>query len=513
MQFTISDEPTFIDLFSGCGGFSAGLEQAGMNCLAGIDHNVQAIHTFKANHSDSTIALVKDMTQFQPMELERLIGRNHVDVIVGGPPCQGFSSARQYSGSNSGERLVDDPRRDLYKYFLNFVNHFSPKVFVMENVLGIKKMQNGVYFTAIQNEARKIGYRVVPIEVNTWEYGVPQKRIRQLFIGTLTELPIFVPAQLIQKTHSLTPKEDSLSPIVTLGEAIEDLPHLQAGDERIIQDYDLQLRKSYLEKYSGNFLTEVLDIEHADKLTWHCSRPHNDRDLRDFARLREGETCSRAIARGVDMEFPYDRGSFKDRYTRQDRNSLCSTIVAHLKSDGLMFIHPTQVRSLTPREAARVQTFPDTFEFSGSRSHVFTQIGNAVPPLIGRKVGLGILRYFAQAETTDHRVYLADSEREKIVRELEQFVNECMLNRVEFVDDGNFKQAWQKIHLLLPHLHPESALDNGREISAIPSRTISFCLEPYFVRSGWPVELAPIAQEASRRHRSGRLATSEYFNS
>jgi DNA (cytosine-5)-methyltransferase 1 len=513
MQSTTSDKPTFIDLFSGCGGFSAGLEQAGMNCLAGIDHNEQAIHTFKANHSDSTIALVKDMTQFQPKELERLIGRNHVDVIVGGPPCQGFSSARQYSGSNSGERLVEDPRRDLYKYFLKFVNHFRPKVFVMENVLGIKKMQNGVYFTAIQNEAREIGYRVVPIEVNTWEYGVPQKRIRQLFIGTLTELPIFVPAQLIQKTHSLTPKEDGLSPIVTLGEAIEDLPHLKAGDERIIQDYDLQLRKSYLEKYSGNFLTEVLNIEHADKLTWHCSRPHNDRDLRDFARLREGETCSRAIARGVEMEFPYDRSSFKDRYTRQDRNSLCSTIVAHLKSDGLMFIHPTQVRSLTPREAARVQTFPDTFKFSGSRSHVFTQIGNAVPPLIGRKVGLGILRYFAQAETTDHRVHLNDSEREKIVSELEQFVNECMLNPVEFVDDGNFKQAWQKIHLLLPHLHPESALDNGKEISAIPSRTISFCLEPYFIRSGWPVELAPIAQEASRRHQSGRLASSEYFHS
>jgi len=484
-----------------------------MDCLAGIDHNEQAIHTFRANHSESTIALVKDMTQFQPKELEKLIGRNHVDVIVGGPPCQGFSSARQFSGSNSGERLVEDPRRDLYRYFLKFVNHFRPKVFVMENVLGIKKMQNGVYFTAIQNEARKIGYRVVPIEVNTWEYGVPQKRIRQLFIGTLTALPIFVPAQLIQKTHSLNPKEDGLSPIVTLGEAIEDLPHLKAGDERIIQDYDLQLRKSYLEKYSGKFLTEVLDIQNAEKLTWHCSRPHNERDLRDFARLREGETCSRALARGVEMEFPYDRSSFKDRYTRQDRNSLCSTIVAHLKSDGLMFIHPTQVRSLTPREAARVQTFPDTFKLSGSRSHVFTQIGNAVPPLVGRKVGLGILQFFAQAETTEHRAQLADSERERIVRELEQFVNECMLNPVEFVEDCNFKQAWQKIHLLLPHLHPESALDNGKEISAIPSRTISFCLEPYFIRSGWPVELAPIAQEASRRHQSGRLATSEYFHS
>jgi DNA (cytosine-5)-methyltransferase 1 len=218
----------------------------------------RAIQTFKANHSAGTIALVKDMTLFQPAELELLIGRSNVDVIVGGPPCQGFSSARQNSGSNSGQRLVDDPRRELYKFFLNFVNHFRPKVFVMENVLGIKKMQNGIYFTAIQNEARKIGYRVIPIEVNTWEYGVPQKRIRQLFIGTLAELPIFVTSLLINKTHSLTPNEDGLAPIVTLGEAIEDLPVLKAGDERIVQGYDFELRTMYLQKYKGEFFKNVL---------------------------------------------------------------------------------------------------------------------------------------------------------------------------------------------------------------------------------------------------------------
>jgi DNA (cytosine-5)-methyltransferase 1 len=512
MHLPHSDKPTFIDLFSGCGGFSAGLEQAGMDCLAGVDHNEQAIQTFQANHSQKTVALVKDMTQFQPLELERLVGRNKVDLIVGGPPCQGFSSARQFSGSNSGHRLVDDPRRELYKFFLKFVDHFRPKVFVMENVLGIKKMQNGVYFTAIQNEARRIGYRVVPIEVNAWEYGVPQKRIRQLFIGTLIELPIFVPAQLIPKTHSLTPSEDGLSPIITLGEAIEDLPALKAGDERVVQDYDLEMRERYLQKYSGRFLTEVLSINNSNSLTWHCSRPHNERDLRDFARLHEGETCSRALARGVAMEFPYDRNSFKDRYTRQDRNSLCSTIVAHLKSDGLMFIHPTQVRSLTPREAARIQTFPDTFQFSGSRSHVFTQIGNAVPPLIGRKVGLGILKYFSDEEGNLKRPELAGSERAKLIYELERFVNESMVTPLELVEDGSFALAWKRIHLLLPHLHPESALDNGREISSIPMRTKSFCLEPYFIRSGWPVELAPIAQEANRRHKSGRLASSEYFH-
>lgn len=508
----IKQKLTFLDLFSGCGGFSAGLEQAGLKCLAGVDHNEHAIKTFQQNHSNETVALVKDMTCFKPEELESLIGIGHVDLIVGGPPCQGFSSARQFSGSNSGQRLVEDPRRELYKFFLKFVNHFRPKVFVMENVLGIKKMQNGIYFTAIQSEARKIGYRVVPIEVKTWEFGVPQKRIRQLFIGTLTELSIFDTSKLIAKTHSLNPKEDGLAPIVTLGEAIEDLPKLEAGDERIVQDYDLRLRKKYLGKYSGDFLSDVLNVHNAEKLTWHCSRPHNDRDLRDFARLREGETCGRALARGVEMEFPYDRGSFKDRYTRQDRNSLCSTIVAHLKSDGLMFIHPTQVRSLTPREAARIQTFPDTFNFSGSRSHVFIQIGNAVPPLVGKKVGLGIIEYLFQSEKKALRVELADDERQKIVLELEKFINDCMVRPIEFVEDESFKQIWEKIHKLLPHLHPESAMDNGEEISAVPNRSISFCLEPYFIRSGWPVELAPIAQEAERRLRSGRLPSLNYFN-
>ncbi len=503
---------TFIDLFSGCGGFSIGLEQAGMTCLAGIDNNALAISTFKANHSENTLALVKDIIEFRPDELEALIGISHVDLIVGGPPCQGFSSARQNVGSNSGQRLIEDPRRELYKYFLKFVNHFRPKIFVMENVTGIKRMQNGIYFTAIQNEARQIGYRVLPIEINTWEFGVPQKRIRQLFIGTLTELPIFVPANSIRKTHSLNPVVDGLAPIVTLGEAIEDLPHLAAGDERIIRDYDPELRKRYLHKYSGEFLNYVLNINNSSELSWHCARRHSARDLRDFARLREGETCKQALARGVEMEFPYDRGTFKDRFTRQDRKSLCSTIVAHLQKDGLMFIHPTQPRSLTPREAARVQTFPDTFKFCGHRTTVFSQIGNAVPPLIGKKIGQGILQYLSNSLAKPLTVTISASIRKRLICELEEFVNDCLVNPIGSVEEDKFNDIWYKIHQLLPNLHPESCLDNGNEISDIPKRNVSFCLEPYFTRSGWPVELTPIAFEASRRHSQGRLSSSDYFH-
>ena len=131
----------------------------------------------------------------------------------------------------------------------------------------------------------------------------------------------------------------------------------------------------------------MLEIDCSSKITCHTARPHSQRDLRDFSKLHEGETSARAIARGEKMEFPYDRGCFKDRYTKQHRNALCSTIVAHLSKDGLMFIHPTQNRSLTPREAARIQTFPDWFDFPSARTISFRLIGNAVPPLIGKAVG------------------------------------------------------------------------------------------------------------------------------
>jgi DNA (cytosine-5)-methyltransferase 1 len=126
----------------------------------------------------------------------------------------------------------------------------------------------------------------------------------------------------------------------------------------------------------------VLEVKQAVNLSAHRARPHSERDLRDFKRLKEGESSAEAMRRGVKFEFPYDKTSFKDRYTRQHRERPCSTIVAHLAKDGLMFIHPTQNRTLTPREAARVQSFPDWFRFPVARTHQFQVIGNAVPPLV-----------------------------------------------------------------------------------------------------------------------------------
>jgi len=379
--------PTCLDLFCGCGGFTLGMQRAGFNVVAAVDFNAEAVVTLNANLSDLQHpgripvkhALERDLTKFRPKELAALLGTDSVDVIVGGPPCQGFSTARQVDGANHGDRLKDDPRRHLYREFLRYVEYFQPKVFVMENVLGIRSASGGEYFSRVQKEAREKGYRVHAQIEDCVTLGLPQKRRRQLFIGTRLDFPDYFRGDL--KPAPRAPERTSL------WEAIGDLPKLKAGGGEETTEYDLELRLIFQGLNDPRYLLKVLEVRRAESLSSHRARPHSARDLRDFAKLREGENSQEAIRRGVEFEFPYDKETFKDRYTRQHRNEPCSTIVAHLSKDGLMFIHPTQARSLTPREAARIQSFPDWFEFPFARTHQFRLIGNAVPPLVSEAVG------------------------------------------------------------------------------------------------------------------------------
>jgi DNA (cytosine-5)-methyltransferase 1 len=507
----------FIDLFSGCGGFSLGLEQAGLTCRAAVDFSEPAIDTFKVNHPKVPHALARDLTKFTPKDLDKLLKSERVDVIIGGPPCQGFSKARQVDGANHGTRLVADPRRELYKEFLRYVKYYQPRVFVMENVPGIKSAAGGEFFTRVQVESRELGYRVIPFEVEAWRFGVPQKRIRQLIIGTRRELPMFIPDRYIQETHALPTEVDSdgLLPAVTLGEAIGDLPPIYAGDEQFSRDYDLKLRAKHIKAYGDRFTLGVLQAAAVQQLTGHTARPHSLRDLRDFHRLREGENSRQAIARGAEMEFPYDRDNFKDRFTRQHRDELCSTIVAHLKKDGLMFIHPTQLRSLTPREAARVQTFPDTFALPESRTNAYSQVGNAVPPLVGRAIGLAILDYLNASQDGDraspHMDVTLPRNREAAINQLESLLESLYIRPISTLSKADFLSVWWAVGYLHPNLHPDAASANGKEISRGPRRGISFVLEPVYVRSGWPVELIPIAVEARQRFEAGLLTEDEYY--
>lgn len=508
---------TFVDLFSGCGGFSLGLEWAGLKCLAAIDFNQAAIDTLRTNHPEIPHALVRDLTKFSPKDLDKLLAPFAVDVMVGGPPCQGFSKARQVDGANHGERLIHDPRRDLYEDFLRFVVYYQPRVFIMENVPGIKSAAGGEFFTRVQVESREIGYRVIPYEVQAWRFGVPQKRVRQLIIGTRRELPLFIPDRYIRPTHADPGSEhlEGLQSAVTLGEAIGDLPAIFAGDEQFERRCDKAARRAHIKRYGRRYILDVALADKAEGLTGHTARPHSLRDMRDFLRLREGETSRQAIARGVEMEFPYDRENFKDRYTKQHRDQLCSTIVAHLKKDGLMFIHPTQTRSLTPREAARIQSFPDTFLFPQERTNAYAQIGNAVPPLVGKAMGLAIKEFLTAAEDGDRisprlSVKLPTT-RDAAITTLETLVESLYLRHVSMLTKDAFLDVWWAVGYLHPNLHPDAAMENGKEVGRGTKRGVSFVVEPVFVRSGWPVELIPIAQEARRRFDAKLLTEDEYY--
>jgi len=194
--------PTFLDLFCGVGGFTLGMIRSGLRCLAAIDRDPVAITTLRTNLDERndlgmpgvTHALERDLKKFKSDQLAALIGTNRVDVIVGGPPCQGFSTARQVDGANHGVRLKRDPRRNLYREFLRYVEFFQPRVFVIENVLGFRSAADGKYLTRIHHEARRLGrgngqqgYRVHGQIEDAWELGVPQKRRRQLIIGVRAE--------------------------------------------------------------------------------------------------------------------------------------------------------------------------------------------------------------------------------------------------------------------------------------------------------------------------------------
>lgn len=479
--------------------------RAGYSVVAAIDFDSRALRTHSHNLGRQVRAFEKDLTKFRPLALADAIGMDSVDVIVGGPPCQGFSTARQVDGANSGPRLKPDPRRYLYREFLRYVKHFGPKVFVMENVPGMRSAAGGAFLTAVQHEARRIrtrsnghSYCVHTQLEDAVSLGVPQNRRRQLVIGVRSDLAGYFPAALSRP--SIAP------PRVTLGAAIGDLPKLNAGEGNERSVYDHTARTLHYRTYRGMaqpFLENVLEIRAAAELTAHRARPHNARDLRDFGLLHEGESSAVAMRRGVTLESPYSTKSFKDRYTRQSRYEACSTIVAHLGKDGLMFIHPNQLRSLTPREAARVQTFPDWFEFPVAKTHQFKMIGNAVPPLVGRAIGLTIKEFLASQESVQNRVFSLSQPPMESVR----LVNEaCRINRTDLrkLTEDEFARYWTAVLVMFPDLHPMSAADHG-------STTYTHASGPgwqrlRYRRSGWPVALKELLREGWRRHAKGDLS-------
>ena len=436
-------------------------------------------------------------------------------------------------GTNHGWRLKPDARRHLYREFLRYVDFFQPRVFVIENVLGLRNAAGGAYYTAVQNEARALGrsqgrpgYRVHGQVEDAWLLGVPQKRHRQLIIGVRNDLPgYFLP--------ELNPPPRA-QPQPCLWDAIGDLPILRAGSGDYERDYDFGRRVMHVERRGQTaicYLRKVLEIDRARTLTGHVARPHSKRDLRDFARLKEGETSAAAMReRGVKFEFPYDKSSFKDRYTRQSRWQPCSTIVAHLSKDGLMFIHPTQNRSLTAREAARVQSFPDWFCFPASRTQAYRIIGNAVPPLVAEAVGLAVKEFLREQPFSSPAAIGAEPTiqpagylcREGAVPEessgfRSRAAAAAELQRLAALDrralrllpKEAFLRGWHALLFLFPELHPDNALDHGETIEEVPPNQLTLpgfeqLAARRYVRSGWPVALKLLRAGSLAPLRGGR---------
>jgi DNA (cytosine-5)-methyltransferase 1 len=533
---SLQKQHTFVDLFCGCGGFTLGLLRAGLRCLAAVDLEPSAISTLESNLGKAATSalprvehsLVRDLTKMSPQQLGAIIGTDSVDLVVGGPPCQGFSTARQVDGANHGARLTEDPRRSLYKYFLKYVDHFKPLIFVMENVPGIRTAAGGEYFSLVQNEARRLGnkpdgrgYRVHSQVENAWLLGVPQKRRRQLIIGVRSDLNDYF--------FSNIPAAPRATPQIFLGAAIGDLPILRAGGGKHERDYDLARRARHLSSLgeeARNYLFKVLEVGSTELLTGHVARPHSERDLRDFARLREGESSAVAMRkRNITFEFPYDKSNFKDRYTRLSRSKPSNTIVAHLSKDGLMFIHPTQKRSLTPREAARLQSFPDWFRFPEARTQAFQQIGNAVPPLVAEALGLAIVAFLANQPSTQHsltkpqegsQLFQARVEQQNGMREELEAIAALRPRALKSLSKQEFLKGWRTLLSLLPELHPENYTDHGTDTelwhqasSVMPQ--LEKVRQRRYVRSGWPVALEPIGREAFRRYKARQISQREMY--
>ncbi len=506
------------------------MQRAGFDCLAAIDFNAEAVATLRNNLQARRttglkpvgFALEADLTTFTAETLAGLIGTNTVDVIVGGPPCQGFSTARQRDGSNHGNvRLKADPRRHLFRNFLNHVEFFQPKIFIIENVLGLRSAAGGLYFTAVQYEARQLGrkagrpgYRVHPQIERGEDLGLPQKRRRQLIVGVRADLAGYFPAEFTPAPRAMLG--------TMLGDAILDLPVLAAGEGENQIPYNLKRRSVQFlggtrDLFRRNYLEKVAEVGDSSAIFNHIARPHSDRDLGDFRKLCEGESSANAMRRGVEFDFPYDKTSFKDRYTRQHRNRLCSTIVAHLSKDGLMFVHPVQNRSLTPREAARVQSFPDWFVFPKARTHSFRLIGNAVPPLIAEAAGLAVKRFLwsdnshsiAQKSKPHSKSAVSlPTTQSEAARWLEPLMR-ADRKAIRAMPTETFLRGWHALLWLFPDLHPENALEHGSEKHDSPAPIPE--LTSRYTRSGWPVVLEPLGHEAWRRFKAEEFSDEKFY--
>ena len=340
------------DLFSGVGGLSQGFISAGFEIAFAIEFDKEIADAYAKNHPGTEMINENICT----IDVESVKERHpHIDLIMGGPPCQGFSQ--------KGKRMsINDPRNFLFQQFVRFVESFKPKYFVLENVPNIITTSNGYYKDQIIESFSKLGYTVNCGVLSASEFGIPQDRHRAVFIGVLGENGIELP----KSPHKR----------VTIEEAIYDLPFIGSGEGEEISQYDKKATSDYQKQ-----------LRNGSKVLYnHVATKHSDLALERLSLIPKG------AGREVLPAEHRTKSIYSGTWCRLLEDGIAPTITTRFDTPSSgRFTHPVLNRCLTVREAARVQSFPDSFRFYGNKTSQMKQVGNAVPPLLAYAIAQQIL--------------------------------------------------------------------------------------------------------------------------
>jgi len=381
-----SSPPIVIDLFCGAGGLSEGLTQSGFDVRVGLDFDPHALATFRANHPQAE-SICADVSSVSAADLIAAAGTTEIDLITGGPSCQGFST--------HGKRIEEDQRNFLFREFVRVVREVKPKFFLMENVKGLLAYSKGHFKSLIEQSFSRIGYRVVSATLCAADYGVPQMRHRVVFIGTRLDVDLSFPEPTFGSDSVLLPSYR------TVAEALSDLPLIGSDYARREWRYSsrpMNTFQQYVRSQAGKIVT------------LHHSNPLSDQAARMAKHIGQGQGLRSVPVRHLPERFKIMRristGELRKDcttlYYRLDPSKPAYTLTCNYRNVASgPFMHPDEDRSLSHREAARLMSYPDHYVFSGSG--IPRQIGNSVPPLMAAALGRQILELLSTASAKRFR--------------------------------------------------------------------------------------------------------------